>query len=178
MRQYESADQIFSRPVLRRILAFAVPSIIQQSTVSIGMMLVQSVVNIFGPDALAGFSAAARIENLIAVIWVSIGNAVSPFTAQNYGARRNDRIPQGYHAALLLDLILPPVCLCFISHVFYRFTHNRYSFLIVFEITCLFRQCGIIHVIRFCTAEVVHQSPDLTVIGPRAVYIEEIICLL
>ena len=105
MRQYPSASQIFSWPVLRRILAFAVPSIIQQSTVSIGMMLVQSVVNIFGPDALAGFSAAARIENLIAVIWVSVGNAVSPFTAQNYGARKNDRIPQGYHAALLLDLI-------------------------------------------------------------------------
>ena len=97
MRQYPSVSQIFSWPVLRKILAFAVPSIIQQSTVSIGMMLVQSVVNIFGPDAL--------IENLIAVIWVSIGNAVSPFTAQNYGARRNDRIPQGYHAALLLDLI-------------------------------------------------------------------------
>ena len=45
----------------------ALPSILQQSTVSIGMMLVQSVVNSFGTQILAGFSAAMRIESLCVV---------------------------------------------------------------------------------------------------------------
>ena len=45
----------------------ALPSILQQSTVSIGMMLVQSVVNSFGSEALAGFSAAMRIESICVV---------------------------------------------------------------------------------------------------------------
>ena len=45
----------------------AIPSILQQSTVSIGMMLVQSVVNGFGSEALAGFSAAMRIESICVV---------------------------------------------------------------------------------------------------------------
>lgn len=103
--QYEGTADVFSREDLWKILSFAIPSIVQQSTVSIGMMLVQSVVNSFGAEALAGFSAAARIENLIAVIWVSVGNVVSPFTAQNYGAGKQERITEGYHAALILDLL-------------------------------------------------------------------------
>ena len=97
--------EYFSTSDLKLILSYAVPSVIQQSTVSIGMMLVQSVVNGFGAEALAGFSATARIENLIAVIWVSVGNAVSPFTAQNLGAGKKERITEGFHAALKLDFI-------------------------------------------------------------------------
>ena len=77
----------------------ALPSILQQSTVSIGMMLVQSVVNGFGSEALAGFSAAMRIESICVVPMTGIGNAVSSYTAQNMGARRNDRVILGYHAA-------------------------------------------------------------------------------
>ena len=66
----------------------ALPSILQQSTVSIGMMLVQSVVNSFGTQILAGFSAAMRIESLCVVPMSAIGNAMSSYTAQNIGADR------------------------------------------------------------------------------------------
>ena len=68
-------------------------------SISIGMMLVQSVVNGFGSEALAGFSAAMRIESICVVPMTGIGNAVSSYTAQNMGARRNDRVILGYHAA-------------------------------------------------------------------------------
>ncbi len=85
MRTFPGNGALFSLADLKHLLAYAIPSIIQQSTVSIGMMLVQSVVNSFGSEALAGFSATARVENLVSVIFVSIGNAVSPFTAQNLG---------------------------------------------------------------------------------------------
>jgi Na+-driven multidrug efflux pump len=77
----------------------ALPSILQQSAVSIGMMLVQSVINGFGSETLAGFSAAMRIESMCVVPMVGIGNALSSYTAQNIGAGKKDRVVQGYHAA-------------------------------------------------------------------------------
>lgn len=80
----------------------AFPSIIQQSTVSIGMMLVQSVVNGFGSEALAGYSAAIRVESLCIVPFNSINNAVSSYTAQNLGAKNEKRVVEGYHAANIL----------------------------------------------------------------------------
>lgn len=85
------------------MLQIAVPSVLQQSTVSVGMMIVQAVVNPFGTQALAGYAATMRVENVFSLIFVSIGNAVSPFVSQNLGAKKEKRIQEGYHAALLLD---------------------------------------------------------------------------
>ena len=80
----------------------ALPPIFQQSTVSIGMMLVQSVVNSFGPQMLAGFSAGMRVESLCIVPMAALGNAMSSYTAQNLGSRQTGRVREGYHAALRL----------------------------------------------------------------------------
>ena len=95
----------FDLEELSSILRIAVPSVLQQSTVSVGMMIVQSVVNPFGTQALAGYSATMRVENVFSLIFVSIGNAVSPFVSQNLGAKKIRRIREGYHAALLLDIV-------------------------------------------------------------------------
>ena len=97
--------------------AYCHPSILQQSTVSIGMMLVQSVVNGFGSEALAGFSAAMRIESICVVPMSAIGNAVSSFTAQNIGAERKDRVVMGIHAASKM-VIVCSVVICFFLEVF------------------------------------------------------------
>ena len=59
------------------MLRIAIPSVLQQSTVSIGMMIVQAVVNPFGTQALAGYAATMRVENVFSLMFVSIGNAVS-----------------------------------------------------------------------------------------------------
>ena len=72
------------------------PSILQQSIVSIGMLLVQSVVNGFGSAVLAGYSAGSRIESICIVPMIATGNAVATFTAQNIGADRIDRVKRGY----------------------------------------------------------------------------------
>ena len=85
------------------MLQIAVPSVLQQSTVSIGMMIVQAVVNPFGTQALAGYAATMRVENVFSLIFVSIGNAVSPYVSQNLGANKTQRIKKGYRAALILD---------------------------------------------------------------------------
>lgn len=90
---------LFDKSELADMTRIALPSILQQSIVSIGMMLVQSVVNSFGSQALAGFSAAMRVESICVVPMAAIGNALSSYVAQNIGAGKSDRIVTGYHAA-------------------------------------------------------------------------------
>ena len=87
---------LYSPGELKIMTRVALPSILQQSTVTIGMMLVQSVVNSFGSQALAGFSAAMRIEAVCVVPMSGIGNAMSSYTAQNMGAGQTDRVVRGY----------------------------------------------------------------------------------
>lgn len=105
IRRYQSSFRRFDLEELSFLLRIAAPSVLQQSTVSVGMMIVQSVVNPFGTQALAGYSATMRVENVFSLIFVSIGNAVSPFVSQNLGAKKMHRIKEGYHAALLLDIV-------------------------------------------------------------------------
>jgi len=96
---YFERTLLFSNKLLASMSKIALPSILQQSTVAIGMMLMQSVVNSFGSETLAGFSAAMRIESICVVPMIGIGNAVSSYTAQNIGANQYKRVIEGYHAA-------------------------------------------------------------------------------
>lgn len=113
-----STSTVFAREELLPMSKIALPSILQQSTVSIGMMLVQSVVNGFGSEALAGFSAAMRVESMCVVPMIGIGNALSSFTAQNIGAGRKDRIVKGYHAANEMVIICATV-ICAVLEFFH-----------------------------------------------------------
>ena len=93
------AFTFFDMSSAERIAKVGVPSMLQQSIVSVGMLLVQSVVNRFGSAALAGYSAASRIESVCVVPMIATGNAVATFTAQNIGAGQTDRVRQGYRAS-------------------------------------------------------------------------------
>lgn len=120
LRRYEGrAEGAFSGNELSAMARIALPSILQQSTVSIGMMLVQAVVNGFGTQILAGFSAAMRIESLCIVPMAAISNAMSSYTAQNIGAERKERVPQGYRAANWMVVVIS-VVLCLVLELFYR----------------------------------------------------------
>ena len=95
----EKGCRLFDRQMLITGTKIAVPTILQQSIVSIGMLLVQSVVNDFGSAALAGYSAGSRIESICVVPMIGTGNAVATFTAQNIGAGQLDRVREGYRAS-------------------------------------------------------------------------------
>ena len=110
--------ETFNGRELKDMTKIALPSILQQSTVSIGMMLVQSVVNSFGSEALAGFSAAMRIESICVVLTSGIGNAVSSYTAQNIGARRTKRVVEGFHAAIRMVIVCAAV-ICAVLELFH-----------------------------------------------------------
>lgn len=98
MGKYEGSGSggIFDKAEFYNMTRIALPSILQQSTVSIGMMLVQSVVNSFGAEMLAGFSAGMRVESICVVPMAAMGNVMSSYTAQNIGAGKYDRVRQGY----------------------------------------------------------------------------------
>ncbi|MCD8035885.1 MAG: MATE family efflux transporter [Clostridiales bacterium] len=108
---------IFSPAEFFSMAKIALPSILQQSTVSIGMMLVQSVVNSFGSLVIAGFSAAMRIDSLCIVPMSSMSNAMSSYTAQNIGAGEYDRVVEGYHAANWV-IVFFAVIICIILQLF------------------------------------------------------------
>ena len=100
IKRYQSSFRCFDLEELSSILRIAVPSVLQQSTVSVGMMIVQSVVNPFGTQALAGYSATMRVENVFSLIFVSIGNAVSPFVSRNLWCKENSSYQRGLSCGL------------------------------------------------------------------------------
>ena len=112
-----ASDGIFEAEELLPMAKIALPSILQQSTVSIGMMLVQSVVNSFGAESLAGFSAGMRIESICVVPMAAVGNAISSYTAQNIGAGQLKRVSKGYVQANKM-VIFFGVVICVILELF------------------------------------------------------------
>lgn len=88
--------------MLRSMTRVAIPSILQQSIVHMGILLVQSVVNTFGSAVMAGYSAGTRIESLAIVPMTAVGNAMSTFTAQNMGAGNVKRVKEGYRFCYLI----------------------------------------------------------------------------
>lgn len=108
LRNIETEEQssFFDFGILKKIFAIAFPSIIQQSIVSTGMLFVQTVVNRFGPEVVAGYTAATKIDSVAIVPMLAVGNAMSTFTAQNIGAKKTERVGKGYRAALLMVAVM------------------------------------------------------------------------
>lgn len=99
----------FSWPLLGKIASIAVPSILQQSFISVGNIVIQGVINGFGPGVIAGYSAAVKLNNLVITSFTTLGNGISNFTAQNIGAGEITRVKQGFRAGVRLvwTLCLP-----------------------------------------------------------------------
>lgn len=119
LRQLEAEEKpgLFDGLMLGKMTKVAIPSILQQSIVSIGMLLVQSVINGFGSSVLAGYSAGLRVESICIVPMIALGNALSTFTAQNMGAREPERVKKGYHACYVIIIALA-ILMCGVLLVF------------------------------------------------------------
>ena len=110
---------LFDKTECFNMARVALPSILQQSTISIGMMLVQSVVNSFGAQVLAGFSATMRVESICIVPMSAMGNVMSSYTAQNIGAGKTERVKQGYYTGYGIVAAFA-VILCLVVELAYR----------------------------------------------------------
>lgn len=96
----------FSFDLLKRFLVIAVPSVLQQSFISVGNILIQSVINGFGTDVMAGYSASVKLNNLVITSFTTIGNGISNYTAQNMGAGKVDRMAAGFKAGLQMVWVI------------------------------------------------------------------------
>lgn len=94
----DEKGEFFSFPMLKNIAVIAVPSIMQQSFISVGNILIQSVINGFGSGVVAGYSAAIKLNNLVITSFTTLGNGISNYTAQNLGAGKLPRIREGFRA--------------------------------------------------------------------------------
>ena len=104
--QTEVTPKIFSWFLFKKIAVVAVPSILQQSFISIGNILIQGVINTFGSGVIAGYSAAVKLNNLVITSFTTLGNGISNYTAQNMGAEKPERVRQGFRAGLKLVWML------------------------------------------------------------------------
>ena len=111
----EEKCAVFSWPLLRRFAIVAIPSILQQSFISVGNIIIQSVINGFDTAVMAGYSASVKLNNMVVTSLTTLGNGISNFTAQNLGAGKYGRIHQGFQAGLKLVwlLCIPIVVLYF-----------------------------------------------------------------
>ena len=98
--------RFFDGSILKQILVVAIPSTLQQSFISIGNIIIQSVINDFGTSVIAGYSAAVKLNNLVITSLTTLGNGISNYTAQNIGAGKIDRIRSGFKASLKLVWLL------------------------------------------------------------------------
>ena len=98
----EGHTPIFSAVLLRKVAVIAVPSILQQSFISVGNILVQSIINGFGASVMAGYSAAIKLNSMVLTSFTTLGNGISNYAAQNIGAGKTERIDQGFRAGIKL----------------------------------------------------------------------------
>ena len=97
---------IFNLQVLKQIVVIAVPSTLQQSFISLGNIIIQSIINGFGAPVMAGYSAAVKLNNLVITSFTTLGNGISNYTAQNLGAGKLSRIKQGFKVGVKLVWML------------------------------------------------------------------------
>lgn len=98
--------QKFSLSVLKQISIVAVPSILQQSFISVGNIVIQGVINGYGPAVMAGYSAAVKMNNLVTTSFTTLGNGISNYSAQNLGAGKTKRIRDGFFAGVKMVYII------------------------------------------------------------------------
>ncbi len=90
---------------MTEIASFSFLTCVQQSVMNLGILLVQGLVNSFGPSVMAAFAAAVKIDAFAYMPVQDFGNAFSTFIAQNYGAGKEERIRAGWKGAVLTMLV-------------------------------------------------------------------------
>ena len=98
-------DLHLNSEILWKCIKLGVPLSLQFSLIAISCMALQRVVNNFGPVAVAAFTATSRIEQLIHQPYQTLGAALSTFSGQNYGAKKKDRLLDGFKKCMIMMTI-------------------------------------------------------------------------
>ena len=101
----QKVDFRFDFSMSRRLLSIGVPMGLQFSITAIGTIIVQSAINVFGADYIAGYAAAGKLQNMINSIFIAFGATIATFVGQNRGAGKMDRVHQGVKNTQIMILI-------------------------------------------------------------------------
>lgn len=108
--------------MLKRISIIAVPSILQQSFISVGNLCIQGLINSYGSAVIAGYSAAVKLNTFSLTSFTALGNGLSSFTAQNIGADKPGRVKQGFRSGIIMAM-----CVALPFAVLFFFSARRWS---------------------------------------------------
>ncbi len=91
--------------MMRRLLSIGVPMGLQFSITAIGTIIVQSAINVFGADCIAGYAAAGKLQNMVNTVFIAFGATIATYVGQNRGAGRLDRVRQGVKYTQVMILV-------------------------------------------------------------------------
>ncbi len=112
----EGKGVLFSLPLLKRIALIAVPSILQQSFISVGNIILQGAINDCGVGVTAGYAAAIKLNNLVITSFTTLGNGISNYTSQNIGAGSLPRVKEGFKAGVkMVWLLCVPIVVLYLT---------------------------------------------------------------
>ena len=111
---YGKGEFAFDPKMFRLSMRLGVPTIIQQCSVGLGMILMQRLINSFGEDAIAATSAGMKVETFVQVPIMMFFQGLASFTGQNTGAGKLDRVRRGYHQTLVMSLLCCAVIIAII----------------------------------------------------------------
>ena len=100
----EKEEMQVNKTYMMTLCGMGVPMGLQYSITAIGTMMVQSALNILGSYAVAAFTAGNKIENIFTQAYVAIGTTMATYNAQNIGARKLDRVRQGFNSAHIIGI--------------------------------------------------------------------------
>lgn len=103
--RFRKGEMRISGRCIWEIAGFSVLTCVQQSVMNLGILMVQGIVNSFGPAVMAAFAAAVKIDAFAYMPVQDFGNSFSTFIAQNYGAKKPERIRKGWKGAAVVSVI-------------------------------------------------------------------------
>lgn len=125
--EYDVKPMLFDKVIFRRIIVVTIPSVLQQSFVSVGNLFIQGIINGYGSSVIAGYSAAIKLNTFAIMSFSAVGNAVSSYTAQNIGAGNTDRVKEGCSAGVRISLAVA------VPFIIAYFVFCRYALLLFME---------------------------------------------
>ena len=114
------SDIKWNKSNFKSILSLSGFTCIQQSVMNFGILMVQGLVNSFGTTVMAAFAVAVKIDTLAYMPVQDFGNAFSVFVAQNYGAKKTERINKGIKRAIVSIVIFCAI----VSSIVFIFSKN------------------------------------------------------
>ena len=98
--------RIFDKKIFKKILMIGIPAGVQSIVITLSNIIIQSQINSFGVDAIAAFTAYFKIELILYLPIIVLGQALVSFVGQNYGAKQYDRINKGVKYSMIVSVVI------------------------------------------------------------------------